>query len=111
MQPQQKIGVGIAIPPAVRPAGSIMRDGQPSVQARPNRVQPTHTFASERQSLEIAGVKIELVKAPGETDDQLYVWLPEERVLFAGDNFYQSWPNTYPLRGTARRSVRDGSSV
>jgi uncharacterized sulfatase len=49
---------------------------------------------------------MELVAAPGETDDQLYVWLPDRRVVFAGDNFYQSWPNTYPLRGTARRDIR-----
>ena len=52
-------------------------------------------------------MKLELVAAPGETADQLYVWLPEQRVVFAGDNFYQSWPNVYPLRGTARRSLRD----
>lgn len=105
--PEQKIGVGIAIPPAVRPAGSMMRDGQPAIRSASNKVMPTHTFTVDRQKIEIAGVKIELVKAPGETDDQLYVWLPQQSVLFAGDNFYQSWPNTYPLRGTARRSVRN----
>ena len=55
----------------------------------------------------MAGVELELVAAPGETDDQLYVWLPKEKIVFAGDNFYQSWPNVYPLRGTARRSVRN----
>ena len=67
---------------------------------------PTHTFHAERVSLEIAGVELELVAAPGETADQLYVWLPEQRVIFAGDNYYQSWPNVYPLRGTAQRSMR-----
>ena len=54
-----------------------------------------------------AALTVSTVAAPGETADQLYVWLPEQRVVFAGDNFYQSWPNVYPLRGTARRSVRD----
>jgi uncharacterized sulfatase len=68
---------------------------------------PTHTFSEDRIKVEIAGIKLELVKAPGETDDQLYVWYPDQRTLFAGDNFYQSWPNIYPLRGTARRSTRD----
>ncbi len=33
--------------------------------------------------------------------------MPAHRIVFAGDNFYQSWPNVYPLRGTARRSFRD----
>jgi alkyl sulfatase BDS1-like metallo-beta-lactamase superfamily hydrolase len=107
--PAQKIGVGVAIPPQRRPEGSIMPDGGEQSQApsRPKIVEPTHTFSGDRVRLEIAGVTIDLVAAPGETDDQLYVWLPEQRVVFAGDNFYQSWPNTYPLRGTARRSIRD----
>jgi uncharacterized sulfatase len=106
--PEQKIGIGIAIPPDRRPAGNIMRDGQSqrSVSA-PGRIEPTHTFSEERKKLEIAGIKLELVAAPGETADQLYVWLPDQKVVFAGDNFYQSWPNVYPLRGTARRSIRD----
>ena len=107
--PEQKIGVGVAIPPQRRPSGSMMEDGGEQSQAppRPKIVAPTHTFSGDRVRLEIAGVTIDLVAAPGETDDQLYVWLPEQRVVFAGDNFYQSWPNTYPLRGTARRSIRD----
>ena len=109
--PEQKIGVGVAIPPSVQPTGGMMSDGQqgqPAAQPqRRQAVLPTHTFAGERETIEVAGIRIEMVKAPGETDDQLYVWLPETKVLFAGDNFYQSWPNTYPLRGTARRSVRD----
>ena len=104
--PEQRISVGIAIPPE-RPVGNQMGDGA-RAQVQPARpIEPTHTFAEDRVRLEIAGVTLDLVAAPGETADQLYVWLPEQRVVFAGDNFYQSWPNTYPLRGTARRSIRD----
>ena len=111
--PEQKISIGIAIPPARRPQGNMMQDGmrRPAAAAGARRggvpVPPTHTFSEERKKLEIAGVRLELVAAPGETADQLYVWLPDRRVVFAGDNFYQSWPNVYPLRGTARRSLRD----
>ena len=106
--PEQKISVGIAIPPERLPANAVMTDGvaRPRTPA-PRRIEPTHTFSEDRVTLEIAGVTLELVAAPGETADQLYVWLPEQRVVFAGDNFYQSWPNVYPLRGTARRSIRD----
>ena len=104
----QKVGIGIAIPPPRPPRGAVNAPGVRTASPRQSgTVQPTHTFTEGRKSLEIAGIKIDLVAAPGETDDQLYVWLPEQRVIFAGDNFYQSWPNTYPLRGTARRSVRD----
>ena len=113
--PEQKIGIGVAIPPNRRPRGNMMVDGirlrqgaGPGPAPAPRvRVEPTHKFADDRKAIEIAGVALELVKAPGETDDQLYVWYPEARIVFAGDNFYQSWPNVYPLRGTARRSLRD----
>jgi uncharacterized sulfatase len=60
----------------------------------------------KQRNLETAGLRLELVAARGETDDQLYVWLPDRRVVFAGDSFYKSWPNTYPLRGAARRDIR-----
>lgn len=69
-------------------------------------VRPTHRFAEDQIELTIAGVPLKLVAAPGETSDQLYIWLPEDGVLFAGDNVFHSWPNVYPLRG-ASRSIRD----
>ena len=112
LKPEQKLGVGIAIPPAKRPTASMMVDGGADTSSdSPTQLEavpsPTHTFGDKRRFLIVSGVELQLVAAPGETDDQLYVWLPQQRILFAGDNFYQSWPNTYPLRGTARRSVRD----
>jgi len=104
--PEQKIGIGVAIPPERAPVRGTGGVARPPV--RPvDPVRPTHTFSEERVTLEIAGITLDLVAAPGETADQLYVWLPDQKVVFAGDNFYQSWPNVYPLRGTARRSIRD----
>jgi len=67
---------------------------------------PTIRFADERFTVTIDGVDVELVAAPGETDDQLYVWLPDDRVLFPGDNFYKAFPNLYPIRGAAYRDVK-----
>jgi len=46
------------------------------------------------------------VHAPGETEDQLFVWLPERQVLLCGDNFYKAFPNLYTIRGTAYRDPR-----
>jgi alkyl sulfatase BDS1-like metallo-beta-lactamase superfamily hydrolase len=66
---------------------------------------PTQTFAGERLDLDIAGVKLVLMHAPGETPDQMIVWLPEQRVLLPADNFYHSFPNLYAIRGTAYRDV------
>lgn len=41
--------------------------------------------------------------APGETPDMLQVWIPELKALFIGDNYYNSFPNLYTLRGTRPR--------
>ena len=68
--------------------------------------RPTHFFSENRKTLDIAGVRLELVAADGETGDQLYAWLPDRNVLFAGDNFYKSWPNLSAIRGTGYRDVR-----
>ncbi len=66
---------------------------------------PTHTF-SGIERLEIGGVVIELHQAPGETDDQLFVWLPGKKVLFPGDNVYAAFPNLYSTRGVPPRPIR-----
>lgn len=67
-------------------------------------LQPTHTF-EERLEVTIAGRRLVLLHAPGETDDQILVWLPEEKVLLPGDNVYKAFPNLYTIRGTRYRDV------
>ncbi|MEE2829039.1 MAG: alkyl sulfatase dimerization domain-containing protein [Myxococcota bacterium] len=70
----------------------------------PGVLLPNRTFTGQL-NLEIGGVKIELHEAPGETLDQLFVWLPEREVLLPGDNFYDSFPNLYTIRGSRPRPV------
>ena len=67
---------------------------------------PTETFSGQKV-LTIGGLTIELVEAHGETHDQLFVWIPEDDTVIAGDNFYWSFPNLYTLRGTSPRPVDD----
>ena len=69
---------------------------------------PNRTF-SDRLDLDIEGVKLSLIHAPGETDDQIVVWLPDLRVLLPGDNVYKAFPNLYTIRGTPYRDVRKWS--
>ena len=71
----------------------------------PTLIRPNKTFSGERLNLEIAGIRLELVHAPGETNDQIFIWLPEKKVLLPADNFYKSFPNLYAIRGTAYRDV------
>jgi alkyl sulfatase BDS1-like metallo-beta-lactamase superfamily hydrolase len=68
-------------------------------------VRPTKTFSGERTQIDVAGIKLVLIHAPGETDDQTYVWMPDKKVLLPGDNYYKSFPNLYAIRGTAYRDV------
>jgi len=69
-------------------------------------IRPNRTFA-HRLDTEICGVAVELVHAPGETPDQIFVWLPERSVLMPGDNVYKAFPNLYTIRGTPYRDVLD----
>ena len=78
-------------------------DNHPSTSR--SLLRPTVTFQDELK-VEIAGRQLVLVHAPGETDDQLYVWLPKERVLLCGDNYYKTFPNLYTIRGTPYRDVK-----
>lgn len=71
-------------------------------------VPPTHTFSHELET-EIAGVSVQLVHAPGETDDQLFAWFPELGLLTPGDNLYKTFPNLYTIRGTPYRSLSNWS--
>ena len=66
---------------------------------------PTRTFEGERLEVTIAGIRMVLLHVPGETPDQVAVWLPDKRVLVSGDNYYHSFPNLYAVRGTPTRDV------
>ncbi|MCO8121242.1 alkyl/aryl-sulfatase [Stieleria sp. TO1_6] len=70
---------------------------------------PTVTVPSSGLKTTIAGVDIEFHIGPGETDDAMFIWLPKEKVLLVGDNFYSSFPNLYAIRGTAYRDVLNWS--
>ena len=83
----------------IGPFLEIGRDGR-----QPGLLYPTKTF-SDKIKFEAGGVKIELFHAPGETNDQLFVWLPEKKALFPGDNFYKTFPNLYTIRGTPYRDL------
>jgi alkyl sulfatase BDS1-like metallo-beta-lactamase superfamily hydrolase len=69
-----------------------------------NALRPNQTFR-DKLSVTVAGIDLELVHAPGETNDQLFVWLPDKQVLLPGDNIYRSFPNLYTIRGTPNRDV------
>lgn len=66
---------------------------------------PTTVYQEERVIREIDGITLELVRVPGETDDQILVWIPEKEALCCGDNYYACWPNLYAIRGSQYRDI------
>ena len=67
-------------------------------------VPPNVTFNDTLQR-EYAGVNMLIGYQPGETPDEIYVWLPDKGVLFVGENLYELFPNLYSMRGTKYRDV------
>jgi len=101
---------------SLRMYGSFLAPGQvlnvgigPLLGMKPDSklgfVRPTKTF-SETLEAEAAGVSFKLIFAPGETDDQIVVWLPKQKVLIPADNFYWAFPNLYTIRGTEFRNLK-----
>lgn len=61
----------------------------------------------DRYEFTLGDTQFELYSTPGETPDHLTVWIPKYRAAFVGDNYYESFPNIYTLRGTQPRWALD----
>lgn len=76
-----------------------------SPQARPT---PTITF-DDHHAFELGGRRFELLSTPGgETLDSLVVWMPRERICFAGNLFsalFGHFPNLVTIRGDRYREA------
>jgi alkyl sulfatase BDS1-like metallo-beta-lactamase superfamily hydrolase len=91
---------GMALPDSLFiNAGIQMQFGRVTPPTREGYVPPTRTFSGDQLSLTIAGVRLQLLHTPGESRENIAIWLPDKRVLMAGDDFYRAFPNLYPIRG------------
>ena len=64
-------------------------------ETRKNHFVKKHFFST--------GIKLKLFHTPGETDDQISVWIPEWKVVMPADNIYKTFPNLYAIRGSPPR--------
>jgi glyoxylase-like metal-dependent hydrolase (beta-lactamase superfamily II) len=68
-------------------------------------------FVQDRLALEVGDRTFELISAPeGETEDNILVWMPKEKILFTGNTFGPVWlsmPFLNTLRGDKPRRVRE----
>lgn len=63
---------------------------------------PNQTLA-ENRSIDVAGIHLELFPIPSETEDQIAVWYPAEKVLFSAEAVSPTYPNVYTIRGCQYR--------
>jgi alkyl sulfatase BDS1-like metallo-beta-lactamase superfamily hydrolase len=84
------------VAPAMRPGGA-------STAADPT---PTVLFDDDYK-LNVGDAQFVLMHTPGETPEHLTVWMPKLKAAFIGDNYYESFPNLYTLRGTRPRWALD----
>lgn len=90
-----------AITQALGPREGIIRGEKRGV------IAPRPVYDEDVVEQVIDGVKIEMRRLPGETDDTIAVWLPEKKVLCCGDNYYGCFPNLYAIRGSQYRNIAE----
>lgn len=68
-------------------------------------IPPTIIVPDEGLELEIAGIPLEIMYAPSETEDELVIYLPQEKILITSEVINPTFPNLYTPRGTDTRNV------
>ncbi len=99
---KRQFGIGLSYPEERVNIGCGPGD-RPMEGLGAGHISPNLSVSADRTKLSRCGVNFELIKAPGETPDHIVVWLDSKKILCCGDNFYSSFPNLYPPRGTAYR--------
>jgi alkyl sulfatase BDS1-like metallo-beta-lactamase superfamily hydrolase len=85
--------------------GIGIREGKEIGKGKYDFLNPTTVYNEKEVERVIDGVRLKLVSAVGESDDQIYIWLEDDRVICTGDNYYGCWPNLYAIRGTQYRDI------
>lgn len=85
--------------------GIGIREGKETGHGTYDFLAPTTLYNEQKVEITIDGIRMKLVSAVGETDDQIFVWLEDFRVICTGDNYYGCWPNLYAIRGTQYRDI------
>lgn len=84
-------------------AGTQLEYGRITPHTREGFLPPTCTISGEEEEIEVAGIRMRLIHTPGESPENLAIWIAEKGVLLPGDDFYKSYPNLSPLRGLRLR--------
>ncbi len=102
MRTKRQFGIGLSYPEEIIGIGVGPGD-RPLKGMGEGILKPSRKIAEDGETVQLCGVSLQLIMAPGETPDHMVVWYPEKKILFSGDNFYRSFPNLYAIRGTEYR--------
>ncbi|XP_062574263.1 linear primary-alkylsulfatase-like [Saccostrea cucullata] len=95
---------GVFLPDAVNSGiGKMLKygDGKSTL----GLVFPNKFVHKRVTNLTLAGIEMSIVHIPGETDDQIGVWLPKQDAFLCADDMYKAFPNLYAIRGTPDRNL------
>lgn len=93
---------GVLLPPG--PKGSVSAGiGPRIINSSVSFLPPTLTF-DQQLDITLAGVRFEFRHAPSETDDEIVVWLPDEKTLLSAEVIQgECLANVHTIRGTRYR--------
>ncbi|KRD67065.1 alkyl/aryl-sulfatase [Ensifer sp. Root278] len=84
-------------------AGTQLEYGRVTPHTREGFLPPTRTFRGESETIELAGLQMQLIHTPGESPENTAIWIAGKGVLVPGDDFLKSYPNLSPIRGLKLR--------
>ncbi|PLP56280.1 alkyl sulfatase [Mesorhizobium loti] len=84
-------------------AGTQLEYGRVTPHTREGFLPPTRTFDGDSETIDVAGVCLQLIHTPGESPENTAVWIAGKGVLIPGDDFLKSYPNLSPIRGLKLR--------
>ncbi len=73
----------------------------------PSGFMPPTISVKDKLETTIAGVNLNLIAAPGETQDIIVVWLPDKDVLIQIGLVYEAFPALTTMRGSRQRDALD----
>lgn len=91
LTPEESISMGLG--PITPPNGKVAS------------LPPTDMVDADIFEVTIGGVEFRCIAAAGETDDTMFVYLPQQNIVCCGDDYYASWPNLAALRGSQYRDI------
>lgn len=58
-------------------------------------------------NISVEGLNVTILHIPGETNDQIGVWVPSWKMMMCADDIYKAYPNIYTIRGAPARDPVD----